>query len=682
MYRQDILPPCSNGCPVNTNVSGYLDAITGGDYMEAYRLLSDRNPFSTVCGWVCPHPCEDNCRRGTVDKPLSIRALKRFAIEEATGTASITDISEEIILTDFEKKSVNKDFLLTQGDVAIIGGGPSGMAAALDLSRMGYSVTVLEKQPEAGGHFYTSLPLYRLPRRVLKQDIKKISENGVKIICGVEAGKDFTIEELRSKYKAVVIAVGLQISRTLPLAGFDHPDVLLALPFLQAANSGESIPLGKRVLVVGGGNVAMDVARTAVRLGAERVESVCLESPEEMPANPWEVEEAHEEGVIISCSWGPEEIVIENNKVTGLRLKKVTSVFDCQGQFCPTFDDTVKQFLEADTIIVAVGQRADLGFIENSDIPLDERGNLRLDRNTLSSPVSGIFVCGEVAQGPGAAISAVASGQKVAGSVDSYLKSGKALYEKEVLPVINCLPEDIAQKVKTRQRQNYQVADSKERKKNFLPFEKSFLEKEARLESSRCMRCGLGAQVIEEKCVSCLTCARLCPYGIPKVDGLAVISVEECQGCGICASACPAGAIDMVAGICGQGWIEKDEKDRDNSEIIFYLCRYLIGKEINPDFMGVSMAGLDNIRIKILPSADSLEQRTILKDFENNVKGIALVACEGEECPAGGNMCRGNEFKEAKKTIQDIGLNPEIMQYIKADNNALNNLSEFVKGLK
>lgn len=678
MYQQNILPPCSNGCPVNTNVSGYIDAITGGDYKEAFRLLSERNPFSTVCGWVCPHPCEDNCRRGQVDKPLSIRALKRFAIEQATETGSTTDLLEYIRLNNPEGLPNNLD--IPGGDVAVIGAGPSGLAAAFELANRGYSVTVFEKQSKPGGHFYTSLPLYRLPRRVLQQDIERIEERGVNIICGVEAGTAVSVETLRQKYKAVIIAAGLQVSRSLPLPGFDHSSVLLALPFLQSANSGNPMPVGNRVLVIGGGNVAMDVARTAVRLGAERVESVCLESPEEMPANPWEIEEAYDEGVIISCSWGPEEIIVENGKVKGLQLKKVTSVFDCHGRFCPTYDENVKNFIEADTIIVAVGQMADLSFLEGSGIPLDQRGNIKVDRETFATPVEGVFTCGEVAAGPGAAISAVASGQKAAKSVDNYLRSGVICFRENKLPVINTLPEETARKVITLPRQSVPAVDPLERKKNFLPFEQSYKHNEARLESSRCMRCGLGAVVIEEKCAACLTCVRLCPFGVPEVDGVAIISTDKCQGCGICASVCPAGAIEMTAKTCGEAWVGKGA-DIKESSIAIYICRYIIGREVHPNLLD-NVPNIEKVRIKVLPSADSLDRRTIMKDIEDGKQGVALIACNREECLNGGQNCTAMEFKEAKKLVQNIGLDSGILKYIAAGDNTVDEIAAFIQGFK
>lgn len=686
------VPPCSGGCPVNTDVSGYLDAITRGEYMEAYRIISDHNPFPSVCAWVCPHPCEDGCRRGGVDEPLSIRALKRFAVERATGLAATDGGKEGLYCPGVNK--FNSSEGLPGGDVAVIGAGPAGLAAAGLLAGSGFSVTVLERQAGPGGHFFASLPLYRLPRRVVNQDVRKIMDRGVKIFCGVEVGRDVTVNQLRRQYRAVIIAAGLQESRGLPLPGFGHPAVLTALPYLQGANLGGPVGIGRRVVVIGGGDVAMDVARTAVRQGAGTVEVACLESGSEIPAHPWEVEEALEEGVVLNEGWGPEEAVSDGGRLAGLRLKKVLSVFDSNGRFNPTYDDSVTKFIEADNVIVAVGQRADLGFLKDSGIMPDGRGYFKVDPETMATPAEGIFACGEIASGPGAAISAVASGQRAARSVERYLRGIGPASVQARLDVIEPLPEVVARRVVARNRQPVPVMAPGERKDTFRPFEIGFSEAQARQESARCMRCGMGAVVVPGKCAACLTCARLCPFGVPVVNNRAEISMQKCQGCGICAAACPAGAIEMLGPVCGAGPSgrsggevgvreEQPVSEPDAAQIVLYACRYIMGKDLLPDFAG-SDPDLSGVRVCVLPGADSLSQRRVVEDVDRGAWGVALVACGGAECLAGGYHCRGEEFSMARSLASQIGLDQRRLLFCRASETqpVLDVLSAFVREVK
>lgn len=687
MSPEKPVPPCTAGCPVNTDVAGYLDAITAGAYKTAFRIISEKNPFPSVCAWVCPHPCEEGCRRGGVDYPLSIRALKRFAVEQATGLMMKAGHEGN----PGPALPEDKNLPLPAGDVAVVGAGPAGLAAAQELVRRGLSVVVLDRQPQPGGHFFASIPLYRLPRLVVKQDVQRIEGLGVKIICGVEVGREFSVEELRRKYRAVILATGLPLSRNLNLPGFNHPSVLLALPFLQGVNQGCPVNIGSHVVVIGGGNVAMDVARTAVRLGAAEVEVVCLESGKEIPANRWEVEEALEEGVALREGWGPVEAMSEGGRLIGLRVKKVLSVFDGMGRFCPTFDHREMKTLDADTIILALGQRADLKFIEGSGIPLDERGNLQVEPETLATPVRGVFACGEVASGPGAAISAVASGQRAARAVELYLKEGSFIVPGKWSAVIGPLPGETALRVVKRKRLQIPVVAARKRKRSLLTFEKGYDETLSRQESARCMRCGLGATVIAGKCSACLTCVRLCPFGVPEVDRRAVISPEKCQGCGICAGACPAGAIEMSPSQFGRYWTGGcsseagglEDKALEELPLIIYMCRYVVGKYLSPGSKLLKERPAV-ARLRVLPSADSLGRGRVLEDLEMGAPGIALVACGGGECLSGGYSCRGLGFAEALGYAGEIGLDTRRLLFMRADEGQSieSSLSIFIDTLK
>lgn len=692
------MPPCTAGCPVNTDVAGYLDAITAGDYKSAFKIISDKNPFPSVCAWVCPHPCEEGCRRGGVDYPLSIRALKRFAVEQATGIAVKAGRAgnpDPAVPQDKwqagEDPRENENIFLPAGDVVVVGAGPSGLAAAQELACRGFSVVVLDRQPQPGGHFFASIPLYRLPRQAIKQDVQRIEGQGVKIICGVEVGREFSVEDLRHRYRAVIIATGLPQSRNLDLPGLDNPSVLLALPFLQGVNQGCPANIGSRVVVVGGGNVAMDVARTAIRLGAEEVEVVCLESGKEIPAHSWEVEEALEEGVAIREGLGPAEAVTEGGRLAGLRVKKVLSVFDSLGRFCPTFDHREMKTLDTDTIILALGQRADLKFIEGSSIPLDKRGNLLVEPKTMATQARGVFACGEVASGPGAAISAVASGQRAAKAVERFLKEGSFIVPGKSFPVIGPIPAETALRVVKRNRLQVPVVAARERRRSLFPFEKGYDETLSRQESARCMRCGLGATVIAGKCSACLTCVRLCPFGVPEVERRAVISPEKCQGCGICATACPAGAIEMTVPPWSEPWTGRrtagDISTQDNAleefPLIIYLCRYVTGKYLSP---GIKLlkerpAG---VRLRVLPCADSVGQGRVLEDLEMGAPGVALVACGGGECLADGYNCRGLGFAEALRYAGEIGIDTRRLIFMRAgeERSIEDQLSTFFNAVK
>lgn len=677
------IPPCSGGCPVNTDVSGYLAAITRGDYQEAFRIITDRNPFASVCAWVCPHPCEDGCRRGSVDAPLSIRALKRFAVEQVTGMVVDPETGKEI------KGATGENNFMVQpkgkpdlpgGDVVVVGAGPAGLAAARELAKGGFSVTVLDRHQRPGGHFYASLPVYRLPRAVVYRDAERITDLGVKLICGVEVGIDISIEDLRRQYRAVLIAAGLSLSRSLPQPGFDHPSVLLALPFLQGANLGSPLPVGRRVAVIGGGDVAMDVARTAIRQGAGEVVVTCLESRPEMPAHTWEIDEALEEGVTIKDAWGPEEALVEKGKLVGLRVKKVLSVFDDNGRFNPSFDEKVKEEIEADTIIVAVGQKTDPGFLAGSDIPLDARGNLQVDRSTLATPAEGVFACGEVAVGPGAAINAVASGQKAARSVEHFLRGQPLTATAINIPQISSLPGDVARKVIKRDRQKVPVIDAGKRKGSFLPFEKGYDESLARQESARCMRCGLGAAVVTGKCAACLTCVRACPFGVPVVNGRAEISMDKCQGCGICAAVCPAGAIEMMSPDCYS--TGESSVPADGAPVVLYVCRYLVGKEFQPEILRHTPE-MKDVKVSVLSCIDTVSQLRIMADLEQGAGGVALVGCAGEECLAGGYRCRGSEFAAARSLAGQIGLDSRMLLCrAEKGRSVMEDILDFVKEVK
>src|SRR6516164_11538148 len=423
--------PCMTACPVHTQAGRYVALIAQGRYEEAYRYARVPNPFASVCGRVCGHPCEPACRRGQFDLPVSIRALKRF-LTERYGPESRNPIDvfpEKPRVTHPEK-------------VAIIGSGPAGLSAAHDLALLGYSVTIFEAAAVPGGMMHLGIPEYRLPRDVLQAQIREILDLGPELKLNARLGKDFSLEDLhRQGYKAVLMAFGLHRSRDLNLAGNELDGVVKGIDFLLNVNLGYRFEVGKRVVVIGGGNVAIDVARSAMReqqqklatdiaglvlpdqlnssemdvvlkelmdvsrqalrMGAHEVHLVCLESREEMPASEEEIAEGLLEGVKIHPSLGPKRFVGKNGKLTGLQVIKCVSVFDEQRRFNPKFAEGTETIIPCDSVILAIGQASDLSFLQPSDgIETTRQGTLRIDPETLMTTRPGIFAAGDIAFGP------------------------------------------------------------------------------------------------------------------------------------------------------------------------------------------------------------------------------------------------------------------------------------------
>lgn len=399
-------PPCADACPAGIDIPGYLRLIAQGKPEEACALILEKVPFPGILGRVCMHPCEDACRRMEVFKqPISICALKRYAADKGGQV--------------FERVLNVKES--TGHRIAVIGSGPGGLSAAFYLRKKGHEVTVFEGRSRPGGMMRYGIPYYRLPEEVLDGEINQVLSTGIHLETGKSLGKDFDLNSLKEDgFEAVFIATGLQLSRKIELEGAQLDNVLWGIDFLSEASEEKERSLKERVLVVGGGNVAVDVALTALRTGAKEVTMACLETRDEMPANSWEIEMALEEGVKLMTSWGPGKITGDNGKVTGIELIQCTSVFDDEGNFSPTFNDVTEQ-VEADQIILAIGQAADLSFVVES-VPLKaERGLIVVDEKTQATDMPGVFAGGDVGRGPGAIIDAIADGRRAASSIDKLL---------------------------------------------------------------------------------------------------------------------------------------------------------------------------------------------------------------------------------------------------------------------
>jgi len=400
------LPPCQAACPLNIRVREKIRFLQEGKMAQALAVVLERCPFPGILGRICTHPCEPACTRGSLDQPIAVAGLKRYLADRDPGAALRVSPGAE-----------------RPQRVAVVGGGPAGLMAAYELRLLGYPVTIFEAEPFLGGALRLYIPPYRLPREVLDRELSLITRLGAQVRLRTRLGRDVQLEELRLNFAAVFLAVGCHKSLRLEAAGENLPQVWYGLDFLRAANSGEALTLGSRVAVVGGGNVAVDAARTARRQGAAQVAVVCLEAPDEMPASPEEISEAQFEGIQFRHRWGVKQILSESGRVAGVRLKAVDRVFDQEGRFAPTYFEDRLSTIEADTVILAVGQTADFKFF-GPGLAFDVASKARLEADpvSLATRIPGVFAGGDLVTGPGPAVAAFAAGRRAALAIHASLQ--------------------------------------------------------------------------------------------------------------------------------------------------------------------------------------------------------------------------------------------------------------------
>jgi len=585
--------PCQSACPIHTECGRYVQAIGISRDEEAYMIARAPNPFAYVLGRICAHPCEDNCRRGKIDEPIAICALKRYATDRHNlGTGH--DPARKV-LPPAPRRGKR---------VAIVGAGVCGLTCAHDLALLGYTVEVFESAPVPGGMLYLGIPQFRLPREIIKMEVDNILSLGVTLHTRVTVGRDISFADLRAKFDSVLLATGLNKGRELSIPGAHLSGVFNGIDFLINVNLGFEIELGKRVAVVGGGNVAIDVARSAVRLvheaadlaaldadgghlqpafdaarmarrsGAEQVVMVSLESRAQMPAWKGEVEEAEHEGISVENSWGPKEIVGEDGVVTGLKVRRCVSVFDENGRFNPAFSEEEK-IIPCESVILAIGQQADLSYIGSQDgVQITPRGILKINED-LSTTAPGVFAGGDVAFGARILVEAVANGHRAARSMHVYLSGKSAATVRRrfrILPNWK-MPEAFL----TTPRQKMPVLPSN-RRIGIAEVELGFDEEQGRAEGLRCLNCQVNTIFDGSKCILCAGCVDVCPenclrlvdlvqvsgderydaliqkrYGRPAAElkagqaGAIIKNEEKCIRCGLCADRCPTGAITMEA---------------------------------------------------------------------------------------------------------------------------------------
>ena len=579
--------PCRAACPIHTECGRYVQAIGISKDEEAYLLARAPNPFAYVLGRICAHPCEDNCRRGKIDEPIAICALKRYATDRHNLGTGHDPARKKLPAAAKRNKRI-----------AIVGAGVCGLTCAHDLALLGYTVEVFESAPVPGGMLYLGIPQFRLPREIIKMEVDNILAMGVTLHTRVTIGRDISFADLRSRFDAVLLATGLNKGRELNIPGAHLAGVYNGIDFLINVNLGFEIELGKRVVVVGGGNVAIDVARAAVRLvhegaleatgeslqpaldaarmamraGAEEVDMVSLESRAQMPAWKGEVEEAEHEGILVDNGWGPKEIVGENGVVTGLKVRRCLTVFDENGRFNPAFSEEEK-IIPCDSVILAIGQQADLSFLGSGDgVQVTPRGILKIDAD-LSTTLPGVFAGGDVAFGPRILVEAVANGHRAARSIHIYL-SGKT--RKTVRSRFRIMPNwSMPRGFLTTSRQKMPVLAAN-RRIGIAEVELGFEEEQGRKEGLRCLNCQVNTIFDGSKCILCAGCVDVCPesclrlvdlaqvsgderydaliqsrYGVPAAElqagqaGAIIKNEEKCIRCGLCADRCPTGAITM-----------------------------------------------------------------------------------------------------------------------------------------
>jgi NADPH-dependent glutamate synthase beta subunit-like oxidoreductase len=470
-------PACVIACPARIDIPGYLRLIAQGKVNEAYALIREKVPFPGILGRVCTRPCEDACRRGDVfNQPIAICALKRYVTDNAQ------DVPEQ----------VSKVGVDTGHRVAIVGAGPAGLTAAFYLRKKGHQVTMFEARSAPGGMMRFGIPDYRLPREVVEKEITQILNLGIKLQTEKKLGRDFHLDQLKADgYQAVFLAVGAQLSRRIEVEGANLDDVFWGVDFLCEVSEGKDIALKERVLVVGGGNVAVDVALTALRLGAKEVTLACLERREEMPANAWEIEMALEEGVKLMPSWGPHRIIGDNGKVSGIELVRCTSVFDDEGNFSPTFAN-IKETVTADQVILAIGQAPDLSFVDDKGPLRVQEGLVVIDEETLETGIPGVFAGGDVAKVPGTIIDAIAAGRRAASSIDRFLGGDGDI--EETLVEMHPLEPATGRRGKgfaDLKRVRMPAIPLSERHDGFREVELGFNEDQAIDEAKRCLQCDL-----------------------------------------------------------------------------------------------------------------------------------------------------------------------------------------------
>ena len=500
--RKDVVEtgtsPCKTACPAHIAVQGYIKLAAQGKYKEALELIRKENPLPAVCGRICPRKCESECTRGDIDDPIAIDEIKKFIAEQ--------DLDKNRRFIPAKKHDYGKP-------VAVIGSGPAGLSCAYYLAEDGYKVTVFEKLSKPGGMLTVGIPSFRLEKNVVEAEIDILKEMGVVFKTNTEVGKDVSLDDLRKQgFRAFYLAIGAQGGRKLGLENEDAKGVIAGVEFLRDVNLGKKSALHGKVIVIGGGNVAIDVARTAVREGAESVAMYCLEARNEMPALDEEIEEALVEDIVINNAWGPKRIISKDGKVTGIELKKCVSVFDKDKKFNPKYDENETIAVDADFVLLSVGQSIDWGgLLTDSAVVLNRNNTAQADSFTYQTAQSDVFVGGDAYTGPKFAIDAIAAGKQAAISIHRFVQPGQSLtYGRDRREYVALDKQNIVVESYDTTRRQLAGHNAKNRK-TFKDTRVTFTEEQLKKETERCLGCG-AVQVDQYMCVGCGQCTTKCRF--------------------------------------------------------------------------------------------------------------------------------------------------------------------------
>ncbi|MBN4066601.1 FAD-dependent oxidoreductase [Simkania negevensis] len=581
---------CRDGCPVKTDPRGYMLALHAGNLLEGYKIARGPNPFASICGIICGAPCETACRRDRVDKTLTIRAQKRY-LDEWFGL-------------DDEAHKKSLEFSYARGStkpkpnglrVACVGAGVASLTAAHDLLRVGYAVDVYEMMPLPGGMLVYGVPNYRLKNKIAISECRAIEYLGAKFICNTKVGRDITLTELEEQYDAVFIGNGLWKSRDLPMADFQASDIIRGVEYLKVMCDDRKWKIGKNVVVVGGGNVAFDVARTSVRNGAESVVMVCLEARNEQTADEFEIEDGEEEGIRIINRVGPKAVKRDGQgRITALEVHKISRLFDHDGRFNPQFVEGASFLIPCDTIVLAIGQAMDMsifdGWKRRSELVI-ERGIIKTEKDTCRTSISGIYSGGDAAFGAALFITAVRHGQQAAIAIDEDLRGVKPY--KEIVGEFREIPPMRSKEYLRTDWALPSMQNAHLRRDNFTMVENNYTYEEAHQQANRCLQCHISPVFSGELCIKCNGCIDVCPTNCLKLIRLGQLNMQSDQGkvrkivdnfygvksesidveglddlgsvmlkdedlcirCGLCAEKCPTQAVTMDVMNYSSRWI-------------------------------------------------------------------------------------------------------------------------------
>ncbi len=643
-------PPCQAACPLRMDVREYVDLVAQGRIMEALQIIRNGNPFPSICAYVCTHPCEEECRRSQVDKPVAIRAIKRFAVEFGGDRM----VQAEAQTTQPEK-------------VAIVGSGPAGMACAYYLRKLGYPATIFEAHTELGGMLRAGIPQYRLPRHILDTEVQRLNQMGVEIRTNTKVVSLDLLFELG--YKAIFITIGAHQSLRMGIEGEESPGVIDGATFLREVNLGLKPSLGRRVAVVGGGNVAIDAARTTARLGTNKVNILYRRSREEMPADQSEVELALEEGIEFVFLVTPIRIQRKNGRLNVTCIRMELGEPDAGGRRQPVPIAGSEFNMELDTLISAIGQAPQTP--GDFNVRIGKGSTIQVDPVTLNTNRPGIFAGGDAVTGPATVTQALAAGRLAAYRINDYLKHHYPLPVREERDTLKgeLLPETI-EAIRKIGRIEPPVLSPETRAKDFQTTEMVYDWETATNEARRCLRCGMGAEILfQDKCASCLNCIKVCPYHVPYIDATGTIQIppEQCQACGVCVAECPAKAIVLRKPYDRRSideeleHIQKSKTEAKSKPLIIgFCCQYgLFGTGTLANLWRRASGG---IWIAPVLCVAKVEAEHILRAFEMGAEGVFIAGC-GEQCSRENTTYWVRQrVAKVRRTLAQIGLEPERLQ--------------------